>query len=156
MGGRGRPVVVVDFGTSTNVDAVGPDGQFLGGALAPGVEVSLEALATRAAQLRSVELVAPRSALGRSTVESMQAGLVIGAAAMVDGLVARLSDEIAAKDGQGRRPVAVVASGGLAPVVAPECTTVTHEIPDLTLQGLRTVFVRVRAAARAREERRRR
>jgi type III pantothenate kinase len=85
----------------------------------------------------------------------MQAGLVLGAAAMVDGLVTRLSDEIAAKDAEGRRPVAVVASGGLAPVVAPECTTVTHEIPDLTLQGLRAVFVRVRAATRAREERRR-
>jgi type III pantothenate kinase len=151
----GGPCVVVVFGTSTTVDAVSASGEFLGGAIAAGVAVSAEALAARAAGLRPVELVAPRSALGRSTVESMQAGLVLGAAAMVDGLVTRLSDEIVAKDGQGRRPVAVVASGGLAPVVAPECRTVTHEVPDLTLQGLRAVFVRVRAAARAREEHRR-
>jgi type III pantothenate kinase len=151
----GGPCVVVVFGTSTTVDAVSASGEFLGGAIAAGVAVSAEALATRAAGLRPVELVAPRSALGRSTVESMQVGLVLGAAAMVDGLVTRLADDIAARDGQGRRPVAVVASGGLAPVVAPECATVTHQVPDLTLQGLRAVFVRVRAAARAREDRRR-
>jgi type III pantothenate kinase len=150
----GGPCVVVEFGTSTTVDAVSAAGEFLGGAIAAGVAVSAEALAARAAGLRPVELVAPRSALGRSTVESMQAGLVIGAAAMVDGLVTRLSAEIAAKDAAGRVPVAVVASGGLAPVVAPECTTVTHQVPDLTLQGLRSVFLRVREATRAREERR--
>ena len=143
------------FGTSTTVDVVSAAGEFLGGAIAAGVAVSAEALAARAAGLRPVELVAPRSALGRSTVESMQAGLVLGAAAMVDGLVTRLADDIAARDAQGRSPVAVVASGGLASVVAPECTTVTHQVPDLTLQGLRAVFVRVRAAARSREERRR-
>ncbi len=151
----GGPCVVVVFGTSTTVDAVSASGEFLGGAIAAGVAVSAEALAARAAGLRPVELVAPRSALGRSTVESMQAGLVIGAAAMVDGLVTRLSEAIAAKDAEGRGPVAVVASGGLAPVVAGSCRTVTHEVPDLALQGLRAVFVRVRAAARSREERRR-
>jgi type III pantothenate kinase len=136
------------------VDAVSASGEFLGGAIAAGVAISAEALAARAAGLRPVELVAPRSALGRSTVESMQAGLVLGAAAMVDGLVTRLSADIVAKDADGRAPVAVVASGGLAPLVAPECTTVTHHVPDLALQGLRSVFLRVRAAARAREERR--
>jgi type III pantothenate kinase len=150
----GGPCVVVVFGTSTTVDAVSASGEFLGGAIAAGVAISAEALAARAAGLRPVELVAPRSALGRSTVESMQAGLVLGAAAMVDGLVTRLSADIVAKDADGRAPVAVVASGGLAPVVAPECTTVTHHVPDLALQGLRSVFLRVRAAARAREERR--
>ncbi len=148
----GGPCVVVVFGTSTTVDAVSASGELLGGAIAAGVAVSAEALAARAAGLRPVELVAPRSVLGRSTVESMQAGLVLGAAAMVDGLVTRLSEEMAARD--GRAPVAVVASGGLAPVVAPACTTVTHQVPDLALQGLRSVFLRVRAAARAREERR--
>jgi type III pantothenate kinase len=150
----GGPCVVVVFGTSTTVDAVSASGEFLGGAIAAGVAISAEALAARAAGLRPVELVAPRSALGRSTVESMQAGLVLGAAAMVDGLVTRLSADIVAKDADGRAPVAVVASGGLAPLVAPECTTVTHHVPDLALQGLRSVFLRVRAAARAREERR--
>ena len=93
--GRGRPVVVVDFGTSTNVDAVGPDGQFLGGALAPGVEVSLEALATRAAQLRSVELTVPPQAIGKNTVAALQSGLVLGFAGLVDGLVARIAGETA-------------------------------------------------------------
>jgi type III pantothenate kinase len=87
----GGPCVVVVFGTSTTVDAVSASGEFLGGAIAAGVAISAEALAARAAGLRPVELVAPRSALGRSTVESMQAGLVLGAAAMVDGLVTRLS-----------------------------------------------------------------
>ena len=148
----GGPCVVVVFGTSTTVDAVSASGELLGGAIAAGVAVSAEALAARAAGLRPVELVAPRSVLGRSTVESMQAGLVLGAAAMVDGLVTRLSEEMAARD--GRSPVAVVASGGLAPAVAPACATVTHQVPDLALQGLRSVFLRVRAAARAREERR--
>ena len=94
--GRGRPVVVVDFGTSTNVDAIGPDGQFLGGALAPGVEVSLDALATRAAQLRSVELTVPPQAIGKNTVAALQSGLVLGFAGLVDGLVARIAAEIVA------------------------------------------------------------
>ena len=151
----GGPCVVVVFGTSTTVDAVSASGEFLGGAIAAGVAVSAEALAARAAGLRPVELAAPRSALGRSTVESMQAGLVLGAAAMVDGLVARVSRDIAAKDSDGRVPVAVVASGGLAPVVAGECATITHHVPDLALQGLRAVFDRVRAAARARQVRKR-
>ncbi|MFC5065654.1 type III pantothenate kinase [Actinomycetospora atypica] len=151
----GGPCVVVTFGTSTTVDAVSAAGEFLGGAIAAGVAVSADALAARAAGLRPVELVAPRSVLGRSTVEGMQVGLVLGAAAMVDGLARRLGAEIAAKDASGRGPVAVVACGGLAPVVAPECETVTHHVPDLTLQGLRLVFGRVRAAARAREDRRR-
>ncbi|GAA4848254.1 type III pantothenate kinase [Actinomycetospora corticicola] len=150
----GGPCVVVTFGTSTTVDGVSAAGEFLGGALAAGVAVSADALAVRAAGLRPVELVAPRTVLGRSTVESMQAGLVLGAAAMVDGLVRRIGEEIAAKDTAGRGPVAVVACGGLAPVVAPECTTITHHVPDLTLQGLRLVFGRVQEAARAREERR--
>lgn len=150
---HGGACVVVDFGTSTTVDAVSARGEFLGGAIAAGVAVSAEALAVRAAALRPVELIAPRSALGRNTVESMQAGLVLGAAAQVDGLVRRLADEIAAKAADGAGPVAVVASGGLAPLVVPECATVTHHVPDLTLRGLRSVFVRTRAATAARAER---
>ena len=141
---HGGPCVVVTFGTSTTVDAVSARGEFLGGAIAAGVAVSAEALAVRAAALRPVELVVPRSVLGRNTVESMQAGLVLGAAAMVDGLVTRVAGEITSRDPEGRAPVAVLASGGLAPLVVGECATVTEHVPDLTLLGLRTVHRRWR------------
>jgi type III pantothenate kinase len=146
----GGPCVVVVFGTSTTVDAVSARGEFLGGAIAAGVGVSAEALALRAAALRPVELVVPRSVLGRNTVESMQAGLVIGAASQVDGLVTRVGREITARDPEGRGPVAVVASGGFAPVVVDECTTITDHVPDLTLLGLRSVH---RRRAKSRDER---
>jgi type III pantothenate kinase len=151
---HGGPCVVVDFGTSTTVDAVSARGEFLGGAIAAGLAVSADALAARAAALRPVELLVPRSALGRNTVESMQAGLVLGAAAQVDGLVARIQGEVAARDPHGRGPVAVVASGGLAPLVAAECATVTHHVPDLTLLGLRSVFDRQRVLADEARDRR--
>jgi type III pantothenate kinase len=143
--GRGRPVVVVDFGTSTNVDAVGPDGQFLGGALAPGVEVSLEALAARAAQLRSVELTVPTHAIGKNTVAALQSGLVLGFAGLVDGLVTRIAAEIVAQF--GTTPV-VVATGGLSPVVVDSCRSIDEREPDLTVHGLRLAFERQQAAGR--------
>jgi type III pantothenate kinase len=145
-GGRDRPVVVVDFGTSTNVDAVGPEGQFLGGALAPGVEVSLEALASRAAQLRSVELTVPPQAIGKNTVAALQSGLVLGFAGLVDGLVSRISAEIVEQFGAA--PV-VVATGGLAPLVADSCSTISAREPDLTVHGLRLAFERQQAAHRS-------
>ena len=144
-GGRGRPVVVVDFGTSTNVDAVGPQGQFLGGALAPGVEVSLEALAARAAQLRSVELTVPPQAIGKNTVAALQSGLVLGFAGLVDGLVARIAAELVAQFGAA--PV-VVATGGLAPLVADSCRSIGEREPDLTVHGLRLAFERHEAGLR--------
>jgi type III pantothenate kinase len=137
--GSGRPVVVVDFGTSTNVDAVGPDGQFLGGALAPGVEVSLEALAHRAAQLRSVELSVPTQAIGKNTVAALQSGLVLGFAGLVDGLVARIAGELV--DQFGAAPV-VVATGGLHGVVVDSCRSIGEREPDLTVHGLRLAFER--------------
>ena len=137
--GRGRPVVVVDFGTSTNVDAVGPDGQFLGGALAPGVEVSLQALTDRAAQLRSVELSTPPAAIGKNTVAALQSGLVLGFAGLVDGLVARIAGELVAQFSAA--PV-VVATGGLAPLVVDSCRSVSEREPDLTVHGLRLAFAR--------------
>ena len=149
----GDACVVVDLGTSTTVDAVSARGEFLGGAIAAGLGISAEALAARAAALRPVELVAPRSVLGRNTVESMQAGLVLGAAAQVDGLVARVAAAMAARDG-GTAQNAVVASGGLAPLVVPECATVTEHVPDLTLRGLRSVFARTRATEASRTARR--
>jgi type III pantothenate kinase len=143
--GAGRPVVVVDFGTSTNVDAVGPDGQFLGGALAPGVEVSLDALASRAAQLRSVEMTAPPQAIGKNTVAALQSGLVLGFAGLVDGLVARIAAELVAQFGAA--PV-VVATGGLAPLIADNCRSISEREPDLTVHGLRLAFERQQGAGR--------
>jgi type III pantothenate kinase len=129
----GGPSIVVDFGTSTNLDVVSAQGEFLGGALAPGIEISLDALAARAAQLRKVELVRPRSAIGKNTVEALQSGALYGFAGQVDGLVRRIEEEIG--------PVtAVIATGGLAPIVVPESETITHHDPDLTLVGLRLVF----------------
>ncbi|MGY1707200.1 type III pantothenate kinase [Geodermatophilus sp. SYSU D00697] len=143
--GGARPVVVVDFGTSTNVDAVGPAGQFLGGALAPGVEVSLEALASRAAQLRSVELTVPPHAIGKNTVAALQSGLVLGFAGLVDGLVARIAAELV--DAFGVPPV-VVATGGLAPLVSDSCRSIGAHEPDLTVHGLRLAFERQQGAGR--------
>ena len=129
----GGPSIVVDFGTSTNLDVVSAKGEFLGGALAPGIEISLDALAQRAAQLRKVELVRPRSVIGKNTVEALQAGALYGFAGQVDGLVRRIIDEFGGVQ-------AVIATGGLAPIVVPESETITHHDPDLTLVGLRLVF----------------
>jgi len=129
----GGPSIVVDFGTSTNLDVVSAQGEFLGGALAPGIEISLDALAARAAQLRKVELVRPRSTIGKNTVEALQSGALYGFAGQVDGLVRRISDELGGV-------TAVIATGGLAPIVVPESETITHHDPDLTLVGLRLVF----------------
>ena len=148
--GGGRPVVVVDFGTSTNVDAIGPDGQFLGGALAPGVEVSLEALATRAAQLRSVELTVPTHAIGKNTVAALQSGLVLGFAGLVDGLVSRIAAELVTQFGAA--PV-VVATGGLSSLVSDSCRTIGEREPDLTVHGLRLAFERHQAAERPAQNR---
>jgi type III pantothenate kinase len=134
----GGPCIVVDFGTSTNLDVVSDKGEFLGGALAPGIEISLDALAQRAAQLRKVELVAPRSVVGKNTVEALQSGALYGFAGQVDGLVRRITAEL------GGSVTAVVATGGLAPIVIGETETVTHHEPDLTLHGLRLVFERNR------------
>jgi type III pantothenate kinase len=130
----GGPSIVVDFGTSTNFDVISDKGEFLGGALAPGVEISLEALASRAAQLRKVEFVAPRSVIGKNTVEALQSGALYGFAGQVDGIVSRIVAEL------GGTVTAVIATGGLAPVVIPESRTVTVHRPDLTLQGLRLVY----------------
>lgn len=129
----GGPCIVVDFGTSTNLDVVSAKGEFLGGALAPGIEISLDALASRAAQLRKVELVAPRSVVGKNTVEALQSGALYGFAGQVDGLVDRIVEEIG-------DVTAVIATGGLAPIVVPESQTITDHDPDLTLIGLRLVF----------------
>ncbi len=126
--------VVVDLGTATTFDVISGAGEYLGGAIAPGVAISLEALYTHAAALRSVELVRPRSVVGRSTVESIQSGVLYGFAAQVDGVVARIRDEIG--------DATVLATGGLAGLIAPHTQSVEHVEPWLTLHGLRIVHER--------------
>lgn len=133
-----RPCVVVDFGTATVVDAVSARGELLGGAFAPGIEISLDALAARAAALRTVELVPPRSVIGKSTVECLRSGILYGFAGQVDGLVTRVSVELGAPGTE----VAVVATGALAHLVLGEAHTLTEHQPHLTLLGLRLAFER--------------
>jgi type III pantothenate kinase len=133
------PCIVVDFGTSTNFDVVSARGEFLGGALAPGIEISLDALAARAAQLRKVEIALPRSPIGKNTVESLQSGILYGFAGQVDGLVRRLRSTLQPDDPEG---VEVIATGGLAGVVIDHSETVTRFVPELTLIGLRLIYER--------------
>jgi type III pantothenate kinase len=131
----GGPCIVVDFGTSTNFDVVSADGEFLGGAIAPGVEVSMDALNARAARLVTVELAAPPAAIGKSTVAAMQSGAIFGFAGQVDSIVRRIQGELGG-------PCPVIATGGLAAVIAPHAETVTHRDPWLTLHGIRLVWER--------------
>jgi type III pantothenate kinase len=133
------PAIVVDFGTSTNFDVVSGKGEFLGGALAPGIEISLDALAARAAQLRKVELVTPRSPIGKNTVEALQSGILYGFAGQVDGLVARIARTLVPEDPDS---VEVIATGGLAPLIVQHAESLTRHEPDLTLLGLRLIYER--------------
>lgn len=135
----GGPAIVVDFGTSTNLDVVSPKGEFLGGALAPGIEISVDALAARAAQLRKVELIRPKNVIGKNTVEALQSGTIFGFAGQVDGLVDRISVELA-QTYSGRPKV--IATGGLAPLIIGVSETITDHEPDLTLIGLRLIHER--------------
>jgi type III pantothenate kinase len=129
----GAPVVVVDFGTSTNFDVVSPDGEYVGGVLAPGIEISMEALFARAARLVKVDYAAPPSVIGKTTVGGLQSGLVYGFAGQVDGIVGRIREELGAE-------ARVVATGGLAELVAPHSRTIETVDPFLTLDGLRMVW----------------
>jgi type III pantothenate kinase len=128
----GGPAIVVDFGTATNFDVVSERGEFLGGVIAPGMQASAASLFSRTARLTRVELAAPPSVVGTSTVEAIQSGLVFGTAGAVDAIVERIKGEIGS--------ATVVATGGLAPVVIPHCRTIDHHEPYLTLEGLRLVF----------------
>jgi len=132
---RAGPLVVVDFGTAISFDAVSADGAFIGGAIAPGLEVAVSALGERAARLFRVELRAPEHAIGRNTAENMQSGAIYGYAGLVDGLVRRFTVELGGD-------VGVFATGGLAPVVAPHCDTIDRVEPWLTLEGLRLIWER--------------
>ena len=135
----GTPAIVVDFGSSIVVDVVSAKGEFLGGAIAPGIQVSSDAAAARSAALRRVELTRPRSVVGKNTVECMQAGAVFGFAGLVDGLVNRVRQDV---DGFAGDEVTVVATGHTAPLLLPDLQTVARHDPHLTLDGLRLVFER--------------
>jgi type III pantothenate kinase len=132
------PAIVVDFGTATTFDVVSPRGEYVGGAIAPGIDISLEALGRRGAQLRKVELLRPRSVIAKNTVEALQSGMVYGFASQVDGIVERMIDEL----GVPTPEVNVIATGGLAPIVVAECRSFTDHQPWLTLLGLELVFAR--------------
>ncbi|MEY4970541.1 MAG: hypothetical protein RLZZ277_772, partial [Actinomycetota bacterium] len=132
----GGPAIVVDFGTSTNLDVVSPKGEFLGGSLAPGIEISVDALASRAAQLRKVELIRPKNVIGKNTVEALQSGTIFGFAGQVDGLVDRITEELA-RDYEDAPTV--IATGGLAPLIIGVAETIDEYEPDLTLIGLRLI-----------------
>ena len=134
----GGPAIVVDFGTATTFDVVNAKGQYVGGAISPGIEISLEALGRRGAQLRKVELVRPRSVIAKNTVEALQSGMVFGVAAQVEGLVARMIAEL----GVATEDVTVISTGHLASLLVDDCGCFTAHSPWLTLQGLRLVFER--------------
>lgn len=131
----GGPCIVVDFGTATTFDVVNAANQYVGGAISPGIEISLDALGRRGAQLRTVELIRPRSVIARNTVEALQSGLLFGFAGQVDRIVDRMIEALGARVDD----VTVIATGGLAETVLEECETVTVHDPWLTLTGLRLV-----------------
>lgn len=129
----GAPVIVVDFGTATNLEVIDGEGRFIGGIIAPGLETSAAALFSHATKLPAIDLVDPGTAIGKNTVHAMQAGIVYGEADRVDGFVRRVFEELGYE-------AQVVATGGLATTMAPLCKTVTAVNPELTLEGLRLVF----------------
>ncbi len=131
-------VVVVDFGTSTNFDVVTPKGEYLGGVLAPGLQISADALFARAAKLPRVEIAKPAKVVGKNTVHAMQSGIVYGYVGLVDGLVERILGEVGF-------PCSVIATGGLASLIAPLSRTITDVDDELTLIGLRILHERNRA-----------
>jgi type III pantothenate kinase len=134
IGGR---CLSVDFGTSINVDAVSADGEYLGGVIAPGLEVSIEALSQRAAKLPRIQLEEPEVAIGRNTQAALQSGFVFGFAGLIDGIVGRMLGELG-------RPATVIATGGMATAIAPLCETVDEIDSHLTLTGLRLIWERNR------------
>ncbi len=132
----GAPCIVVDFGTSTNFDVVSPDGEYVGGVLAPGIEISMDALFARASRLVRVDFAEPPSVIGKTTVGGLQSGLVYGFAGQVDGIAGHIREELGAPDAP------VVATGGLADLIARHSQAIREVDPFLTLEGLRLVWDR--------------
>ena len=130
----GGPTVVVDFGTGNNFDVVSENGEFMGGAIAPGIEISLDALFGRAAMLGAVPLEEPRSVIGKNTVEALQSGAIYGFASQIDGMVRRFQAELG--------PTTVVSTGGLGYLIVPVSETIEHSEPFLTLYGLRLIHAK--------------
>ena len=128
----GGPTIVVDFGTATTFDVISAGGEYLGGAIVPGIEISLDALFGRAAALRRVELIEPRSVIGKTTVESIQSGTIYGYSALVDGMCDRFDEVLG--------DTTVIATGGLADLIAPVAESIEHVEPWLTLHGLRLIW----------------
>ena len=135
FGDNGRPLIVCDFGTATTLDAVSGAGEYLGGAICPGVTISADALFQRAARLPRIEVRKPETVIGRTTVGAMESGLFFGYVGMVEGLVRRMNVELGGN-------AVCVATGGLAVVIAPETKLFHHVDVELTLQGLRMVWER--------------
>src|SRR6476646_6755560 len=133
----GAPCIVVDFGTSTNFDVVSPDGEYVGGVLAPGVEVSMEALSARAARLFSIDFAEPPTVIAKNTTAALQSGLVYGFAGQVDGIVEAIRGELGVE-------AQTVATGGLAELIVPHARTLERIDPFLTLEGVRLVWARNR------------
>jgi type III pantothenate kinase len=133
----GAPCIVVDFGTSTNFDAVSAEGEYVGGVLAPGIEISMDALFARAARLTKVDFVEPETVIGKTTTASLQSGLVYGFAGQVDGIVEHMRSELG-------DTAPAIATGGLAELIAPHTKTIEKVDPLLTLDGLRLVWDRNR------------
>jgi type III pantothenate kinase len=129
------PVVVVDFGTATTFDCVAGDGEYLGGVIVPGVQVSLDGLLQRAAKLSRIELTAPPRVIGRNTPHAMQSGVIFGYAALVDGLLLRIATEM-------EGPFRTIATGGLASLICRHTKEVDEICPELTLDGLRLIYER--------------
>ncbi|MDI3256792.1 MAG: type III pantothenate kinase [Kyrpidia sp.] len=133
----GPPVIIVDFGTATTFDVINEHGEYLGGPIAPGIAISVEALFQRAAKLPRIELVKPQHVLGRNTVDMMQSGVIYGFVGQVDGLVNRIRQELGL-------PFRVIATGGLAELISSESSTIEEVNPYLTLHGLRIIWERNR------------
>ena len=131
----GGPCVVVDFGTAITYDCVGKAGEYIGGIIAPGVEISMEALTSRAAAIPRIDLTAPRALIGKSTVEAMRSGVIYGFAAQVDGIVGRLREELGEE-------TEAIATGGLANAIVPYCELIDDVDELLTLTGLRLIWER--------------
>jgi type III pantothenate kinase len=129
------PVIVVDFGTATTFDCVSPKGEYLGGAIVPGIQISAEALFSRAAKLSRIEIAVPPRVVGRNPTHSMQSGILHGYASMVDGMIGRINEELGYES-------AVIATGGLASLIAKLTKSIQHVDDALTLEGMRIVYER--------------